>query len=445
MTWSLRSAAVPVILGLLVLGVQAGPASAAVTPEVLANVAYPIGIAEDAAGNIYLGNNNSDGGTFAQGLVVIPKATGTLFGQAVEAGTAQLLFRLGNVAGVAVDGSGDVFAVDGAGDLYAVAPAPTTLFGTPVAANTLTVVRPATPFAGGLEFDAAGNLFGAGNTTALVSVLPLADGVIFGEAVTANTPSEISALNQVNWNPDIAFDAAGNLYVTEMFDSGVPPGVYVLPKASGTLLGQSVTVNVATEVDALHGAVSNPCGISIDSSGNIFIGDWGSSNVVVLPTSTTTLFDESVTALTATTLAVAKGYANQGILADASGNLISGGNPQTWFFSAPTAAAPSAAARQTLSWGGGGGLCTTSASSGSDSSWVATPSAQDCSRSGYTLLGWATRSDFPLAIAHRQVDRGWGVYEWQAPDGAMVVFIPAGKFVCVTGDNSLIAIWAPLA
>lgn len=81
-------------------------------------------------------------------------------------------------------------------------------------------------------------------------------------------------------------------------------------------------------------------------------------------------------------------------------------------------------------------------------SWVELPSASDCTitpRDGGedpSLLGWATQEAFPVDIAQRQVDNGWGAYETFSDDGQLTgVFIPAGGYTTVTNDTNLYPIW----
>lgn len=90
--------------------------------------------------------------------------------------------------------------------------------------------------------------------------------------------------------------------------------------------------------------------------------------------------------------------------------------------------------------------CTSASSVGVANSWVYLPAASDCIappvRAGATLLGWATAPDFPIAIARRQVDNGWGAYEIYSTTGQLSsVFIPAGRATFLSADGNLFAIW----
>lgn len=75
---------------------------------------------------------------------------------------------------------------------------------------------------------------------------------------------------------------------------------------------------------------------------------------------------------------------------------------------------------------------------GAASDCTAPPSNPDA-----TLLGWATTLDFPVDIAERQVDNGWGAYETFNETGQLTgVFIPAGGMTQVSAPNNLYAIWS---
>jgi hypothetical protein len=94
-----------------------------------------------------------------------------------------------------------------------------------------------------------------------------------------------------------------------------------------------------------------------------------------------------------------------------------------------------------------GTTCTNSSESGTGGTWITLPGASDCtppaSKPGATLLGWATSPDFPVEIAQRQVDNGWGAYETFNADGQLTgVFIPAGGATFLSGSGNLFPIWS---
>ncbi|MFY9207870.1 MAG: hypothetical protein WAO33_02030, partial [Candidatus Nanopelagicales bacterium] len=80
-------------------------------------------------------------------------------------------------------------------------------------------------------------------------------------------------------------------------------------------------------------------------------------------------------------------------------------------------------------------------------SWLSLPATSEVSgtgeNAGKEFLGVATSEDFPVEIAQRQIDNGWGAYEIYADDGSLLsVFIPAGYSVHVTASPRVFAIWS---
>ena len=92
--------------------------------------------------------------------------------------------------------------------------------------------------------------------------------------------------------------------------------------------------------------------------------------------------------------------------------------------------------------------CTTSADSNPTDNWIQLPRADQCTFMGRSetetspqLLGWSNTADFPIDIATRQVENGWGAYEIDnGPDTRTSIFIPAGGHVQVTDGARLFPI-----
>ena len=86
-------------------------------------------------------------------------------------------------------------------------------------------------------------------------------------------------------------------------------------------------------------------------------------------------------------------------------------------------------------------------------SWFSLPASSEVSgtgeNAGKEFLGVATSEDFPVEIAQRQIDNGWGAYEIYSDDGSLLsAFIPAGYSVHITAAPRVFAIWStaiPLA
>lgn len=91
--------------------------------------------------------------------------------------------------------------------------------------------------------------------------------------------------------------------------------------------------------------------------------------------------------------------------------------------------------------------CTGGNPTGITGTWITLPTASDCAppleNPDAELLGWSTEADFPIDIARRQVDNGWGAYETFDTDGRLTgVFIPTGGSTLVTAAGTLYAIWS---
>lgn len=93
-----------------------------------------------------------------------------------------------------------------------------------------------------------------------------------------------------------------------------------------------------------------------------------------------------------------------------------------------------------------GTVCTRSSESGTGGTWISLPGASDCTppatKPNAKLLGWATSPTFPVSIAKRQVDNGWGAYETFNADGQLTgVFIPAGGATFLSAAGNIYPIW----
>lgn len=91
--------------------------------------------------------------------------------------------------------------------------------------------------------------------------------------------------------------------------------------------------------------------------------------------------------------------------------------------------------------------CSTGQITGDMNTWMLLPTASDCSpptaKPRAVLLGWSTSPDFPVAIAQRQVDHGWGVYETFDSTGQLTgVFIPVGRPTWLSSPGQIYSIWS---
>ena len=298
------------------------PLYAAFSATSIYDLAYPVGLAEDASGNIYISDDHNPD-SMKLGIVVVPATSGNLFGQSVTAGIPLTLVNEPNTAGVAVGPTGTLVWSMTNGNIYALASSNRNVFGTPVSANTPTLISAGTGLRGALDFDSLGNLYGVHVATGEFSVLPVSSGTLYGIPVTANT-SEVIFSDANNWFWDLAIDSAGNIFVA---DGWGLQGVFVMPVATGNLYGQPVTANTFSKITAF--GTARYAGIDIDSS-NILYANLYSGMTNVLSPTTRTAFQTPVVANIVSTLTSTSGYIDQGLLVTSSGDLITGGPDKTY-------------------------------------------------------------------------------------------------------------------
>jgi hypothetical protein len=309
-------------------------AFAGVSATTIYNLGYPVGLAEDSSGNIYIADDhNSDASK--KGIVVVPATTGTLFGQAVTAGTPKTIVAVSNPAGIAINSGGVLVWSLASGDIYGLSSTNQTLFGVSLTANTVTQIASGTGLRGGLDFDNSGNLFGVYIATGTFSVLPAASGTLFGQSVTANTSKTLYS-NGSNWFWDLAVDSSGNIFLA---DGWGLQGVFVMPVSTGTLLGQSVTANTVEKLTAF--GTARYAGIDADGSDAIYANVYGGTTKVISPTART-VFQTSLSANTLTNLSSTSGYVLQGLLIASNGDIISGGSSTYRLVATPDVTVPGA-------------------------------------------------------------------------------------------------------
>jgi hypothetical protein len=352
-------------------------AYANVTATQISTTAYPLGLSEDSTGNIFI----ADGNGANQGVFVVPESDGTIFGQSVTEGNQQLLFPLAGALGVAFNASGDLFICTSGGALYVVTRTNKSVFGVSVTANSLTQLFSTGAMAGGMQFDASGNLFGGRSGNGGVVVLPTTAGPLFGQIMTPNVINTLSASN-LDWTADVAFDNAGNFFITQMFDSARRAGVYVLPNSTGSLYGINVVANTLIALaEYPNFGTRHPCGISIDSNDTIFYVSWIQKTVYAMPTTSRTVLGQSIPADSFTRLTGANSYADQGVLSSSDATIITGGPSATYRLeSIPTFTATFDANSPSA----------TGVMSPQTSSSAAALRPNEFELEGFTFAGWAT-------------------------------------------------------
>jgi hypothetical protein len=180
----------------------------------------------------------------------------------------------------------------------------------------------------GIAHDSRGDIFAVDTATNAVTVIPAATGTIFGQSVTAGTPTTLSAATGLNGPSSLAFDAQGDLYIA---NAGTPFSsnqtnvntIMVIPATTTTLCGQPVTANTIAVLNAATG-LSDPSSLAFDAQGDLYVANFVGGGVTVLPTATKVIFGQPVTANTSANLAVTGGVPMMSVAFDSQGNLYMG-------------------------------------------------------------------------------------------------------------------------
>jgi sugar lactone lactonase YvrE len=228
--------------------------------------------------------------TFAN---VAGATTTTIFGQAMTPGTSSMLsldVGLDAPGPVAFDSNGDLFIANMYGNTITVLPKTSgTIFGQSVTAGVAAQLIAATGLdePTGIAFDANGDLFISNGVANTISVVPNTSGTIFGQAVTADIVATLSVGPVINGPAGLAFDASGDLFVANLDTDTIS----VVPASSGTLFGQTVMADQGATLTAATG-LDTPFGLTVDANGDLFIANTDANSVSVLPVSTGTIFGQ---------------------------------------------------------------------------------------------------------------------------------------------------------
>lgn len=167
--------------------------------------------------------------------------------------------------------------------------------------------------------------------------------------------------------------------------------MYVLPVASGTLYGVTVTANTLKALATYPSfGTRHPCGISVDSNGTIFYVSWIQTTVYAMPTTARTVLDQAISANQFTQLNGANGYADQGVVAVSGEEIVTGGPSATFrIVAVPT---------YTVTFDGNSPSVTGSMSPQIASTATAL-ALNTFSLPGFTFAGWATTPTGAIAYA----------------------------------------------
>ncbi len=317
----------------LIATLAGGAMPATAAPGASVSVAVQYGVAADASGNVYFSTPILNAVFKADPNGVVTRIAGTGVAGFFGDGGPALSAQLSRPNGVAVDASGNVYIadtgnfrvrkVDGSGNI-------TTVAGSGICCTftgdggSATSARIGTPY--GLAVDSSGNLFISDTSNNVVRKVD-ASGVITtvaGNGTYGYSGDGGTATSAEFKDPySVAVDAAGNLYIADTYNYRVrmvSAGGIVTTVAGTGVYGYSADGGPATSA-----RLSEPEGVAVDASGNLYIADTYNYRIrKVTPGGTiTTLAGNGTYGISSDGIpAIGAALAfPEGVAADASGNL----------------------------------------------------------------------------------------------------------------------------
>ncbi|NYF79573.1 choice-of-anchor D domain-containing protein [Granulicella arctica] len=269
-------------------------------PATSAELATPAAVALDAAGNLYIADHNNNrvrkvDATTGTITTVAGNGTAGYSGDGGAATNAKLNFPVG----IALDSAGDIFITDNVDNTVREISATTGII-TTVISNEST---PSPGFNGpvGIAIDGSGNLFIADTGNHRVVKLTIGSGTIStvaGNGAAGSSgdggPATSAALN---YPAGVTLDRAGNLYINDALSNNIRK-VSAATGIISTVAGDGTAGYSGDGGAAVDAEINDPGGVAVDSAGNLYIPD--ASNSVVREVSPLT-FPSTAVASSSTT------------------------------------------------------------------------------------------------------------------------------------------------
>ena len=242
----------------------------------------PVGITADGSGNVYVADtyNCTIRKVTAAGVVTTLAGSPGYEGSADGTGSAARFTLPGDVA---VDGSGNVYVADTNNHtIRKVTPTGvvTTLAGAAGTSGSTNGTGTAALFDNplGLTVDSGGNVYVADTFNYTIRKVTAAGVVttMVGTAGVAGSTDGTGTAGLFAVVEGVAVDNKGNLYVADTGNETIR-----MVTSAGVVTTLAGTVGIKGHLDGTGSAAqfSNPCGLAVDSSGNLYVADVGNNTV----------------------------------------------------------------------------------------------------------------------------------------------------------------------
>ncbi|MBK8095185.1 MAG: choice-of-anchor D domain-containing protein [Verrucomicrobiaceae bacterium] len=239
--------------------------------------------------------------------------------------------RFSNSTGTAVDGDGNVYVADISNQIIRkITPAGvvTTLAGSPGSTGSTDGTGSAARFynPSGVTADSSGNVYVADYWNHTIRKITPGGTVstLAGLALTPGTANGTGSTARFRYPHDVAVDGSGNVYVADnenhtirkVTSAGVVTTLAGLAGTAGSADGTGSTARF-----------SNPAGVAVDSSGNVYVGDRSNHTIRKVTSAgvvTTLAGSAGVFGSTNATGSAARFYYPAGVAVDAGGNVYVG-------------------------------------------------------------------------------------------------------------------------
>jgi sugar lactone lactonase YvrE len=214
-------------------------------------------------------------------IAVSTGAVTTLAGLAGNEGAADgtgSVARFNNPAGVAVDGSGNVYVTDTLNNtlrMVAASGLVSTLAGSPGTAGSIDGTGSGALFQGpqGLAIDISGNLYVADTNNQTIRKLVPSTGAVTTLAGLAGNSGSVDGLGSAarfNFPSGVAVDWSGNVYVA---DTGNHTIRTISPSGQVTTLAGLAGYSGGADGTGSAARFNSPADLAVDSSGNVYVAD----------------------------------------------------------------------------------------------------------------------------------------------------------------------------